>query len=172
MARGASRGRSGADARVRSGLERRDAGRARVSRGCRLLCTPLSRRSRDRAARRAPPTPARSASEPDALPTPRASVESRDESSARERRVAKCDARVSSPVAPPRTARGSVSGWHLGTKGAIEPLSVAPLADLDPTGVQVSTPTDWSRLFAHRTKPVRKTVGDASDPSDEPLWVC
>ncbi len=94
---------------------------------------PLSRRSRDRAARRAPPTPARSASEPDALPTPRASVESRDESSARERRVAKCDARVPSPVAPPRTARGSVSGWHLGTEGAIEPLSVAPLADLDPT---------------------------------------
>ena len=167
MARGAC-GRSGADARSLGSGETRRGTRASPA-GVVFSAPPLAPIEGPRRATSAPP---RALGAGPALPTPRASVESRDESSARERRVAKCAACVPSPVAPPRTARGSVSGWHLGTEGAIEPLSVAPLADLDPTGVQVSTPTDWSRLFAHRTKPVRKTVGDASDPSDEPLWVC
>ena len=60
MARGASRGRSGADARVRSGLERRDAGRARLPRVSSSLHPP-SRADRGTAPRdeRRPPPRAR-----------------------------------------------------------------------------------------------------------------
>lgn len=60
MARGASRGRSGADARVRSGLARRDAGRARLPRVSSSLHPP-SRADRGTAPRdeRRPPPRAR-----------------------------------------------------------------------------------------------------------------